>query len=142
MRFDFNASLVVVQNPKPADDNDVAGDDEDDEPRRELPAVGPPREDGESGEGEEEEAFVGEGIEEGAELGELIKLASEVSIEGVGEGGDNEDADGSPTESFVGIAAFDPKAVVDSYCYEDGDQKKPEDGDVGGESQVVGRVGA
>ena len=67
----------------------------------------------------------------------MIELASEVAIEGVGEGGEDEDADCNPTEGFVGFVAFDTQAVVDGYCYEDGYQEQAKDGDVGGEGDGV-----
>ena len=106
---DFDPGLVVMKNPEAADDDDVAGDDEDDEPWRQSPAFGAPWEDGEGGEGEEEEALVGEGVEEGSEFGKLVELAGEIAVEGVGNGGDDEDATAVQRRVSLGSPALTPR---------------------------------
>ena len=66
----------------------------------------------------------------------MTKFASEEAVEGIGRGGDDEDADGGPSESLVGGICSDTQAVVDCDRDEDGNQQKPKDGDVGGNRHV------
>ena len=131
VRLDFDASLVVVENPEAAHDNDVAGDDEDNEPDRESPSFGAPWKDREGGEGEEEEALVGERIEEGSEFGELVELARKITIEGVGDSSNHKDGNGGPAKGFDTRAVLNTEAIVNGDRYEERDTQEAKDGDVG-----------
>ena len=137
MRDDFNSGLVVMKNPKAAHNDDVAGDDEDDEPHGEAPAFGPPRKNSESGEGEEEEAFVGERIEKGSEFGELIELTCEVAVESVGERGDDEDGHRNPAKGFVAGTILNTQTIVDGDCDKERNAQQTKDGDVSGDVHYV-----
>lgn len=132
MRDDFDASLIVMENPKAAYDDDVAGDNENNEPDGKSPTFGTPGKDGKGGEGEEKEAFVGEGVEKGPEFGKLIELTGKVAIKSVGNRSDDEDDDGGPAKGFVTNAIFDAQAIVDGDRDEERDTQEAEDGDVSG----------
>lgn len=130
MGLDFHPGLVVMENPEAAHDDNVAGDNKDDEPWGQLPAIWPPGKDREGGECEEEETLVGQGIEKGSELGELIELPREVAIKGVADGGNGEDDDREPAQGFIRIAAADAKAVIDRQRNKDWDEQQSDDGDL------------
>jgi hypothetical protein len=131
---DFHRHLKMTQDAVAAEEQCVAADDDGGEPDGKRAQVAADRDEAQGDEGGEEEELVGDGIEQGPECTALVPMAGEVAVDGVGDGGEDKDADGGIAPRLLAVIAV---TIRDDENNKDRDEEEPEKGDARGPSHGI-----
>jgi hypothetical protein len=124
------AARQVVHQEGAHDGGNVAEDDQEREPVREMLA---PRGERQSDDGGEQQRFVRQRIEDRAEAAALVEAPRDIAVQHIAERRESDGENGAPAVALVRRAIGHALPVIDRKPDEDRDEQDAEYGDLGGE---------
>ena len=131
VRLNRNLFVDKIENGDATEDFEITDDDEDDEPKWEVPVDAPIDKSG-GGEPAHKKGFIGDWVENGSGEGLLVEVSGDPAIDPVEHRGQGVDGKGKPAQRFIGRGSFDTATVSHRNPDEDRDEEETSNGNVGG----------